>query len=58
MEKPGSAVNWKGPYLKKNPYDVWGREYEYRYPGKKGGAYDLYSLGYDGKESLDDIFAW
>jgi len=58
LEKPRSAVNWKGPYLKKKPYDVWGRKYEYKYPGKKGGSYDLYSLGYDEEDSEDDIISW
>ncbi len=58
LVKPPLAVNWKGPYLKKKPYDVWGRRYEYKYPGGKNGNYDLYSLGYDGKESEDDITIW
>ena len=42
--------NWKdGGYLKEVPVDPWGRTYQYLKPGTHGGAYDLYSLGADGK---------
>ncbi|WP_280286394.1 type II secretion system major pseudopilin GspG [Pseudomonas sp. BN415] len=44
------AKNWnKDGYLKKLPVDPWGNPYQYLSPGSKG-AYDLYSLGADGKE--------
>ena len=43
--------NWKGPYLRQAvPLDPWGRPYVYNAPGVANpAAYDLYSLGKDGK---------
>ncbi len=55
--KPGSASNWKGPYLKKEPVDPWGQKYTYRSPGGHNPDYDLYSYGPDGKEGGDDDIA-
>ena len=48
---PGGASNWNGPYWKKSqiPKDPWGNDYRYTSPGQKG-AYDILSLGADGKE--------
>lgn len=44
-----AAKNWnKDGYLKKLPIDPWGNPYQYLTPGRHG-AYDLYSLGADGK---------
>lgn len=44
------APNWReGGYLERLPKDPWGRDYVYVYPGTRGGAFDLYSLGADGK---------
>ena len=44
------------------PVDPWGSPYQYRIPGDRGGAFDLYSLGADGEpggEGLDaDIGNW
>lgn len=44
------------------PVDPWGNPYQYRVPGERGGAFDLYSLGADGQpggEGLDaDIGNW
>ena len=49
VEKPASATNWSGPYLKKGvPADPWGRPFVYRTPGAKG-EYEVISLGKDGK---------
>ncbi|HAZ09841.1 MAG: type II secretion system protein GspG [Omnitrophica bacterium GWA2_41_15] len=57
--KPGSASNWKGPYLKKEPVDPWGKKYIYRSPGEHNPDYDLYSYGPDVKEGgSDDITNW
>lgn len=60
LSNPGSATNWKGPYLEVNPLDPWGREYKYVSPGNhRPQDYDLYSLGKDGKEGgNDDIVNW
>lgn len=44
---------WK-QLMKSAPIDPWGNEYVYRNPGKGGAAFDIYSLGPDGKESDDD----
>ena len=46
--------NGKGPYLKKQPVDPWGRKYLYRAPGEHNPDYDLYSYGPDGAEGGGD----
>ncbi|MGE8497462.1 MAG: type II secretion system major pseudopilin GspG [Pseudomonas sp.] len=56
------AKNWNvDGYLKRLPIDPWGNVYQYLAPGTKG-AFDLYSLGADGKQGgsgLDaDIGNW
>jgi len=49
----------KGPYLKKEPLDPWGRRYMYKSPGEHSGDYDLYSFGPDGVEGGgDDVTSW
>ena len=49
VEKPASAQNWSGPYLKKAvPADPWGKQYVYRMPGQRG-EFELFSYGRDGK---------
>ena len=56
-------VQGKGAYLKGNsvPQDPWGRDYLYASPGQRGEA-DVWSLGADGKEGVDetnaDIGSW
>jgi general secretion pathway protein G len=56
--------NWKGPYLRQLvPLDPWGRAYLYVSPGTANpNAYDLYTLGKDGKPGGDgedtDITSW
>lgn len=46
--------NWnKDGYLKSLPVDPWGNPYQFLSPGAKG-AFDLYSLGADGKEGGTD----
>jgi general secretion pathway protein G len=47
VARPGSAAQWRGPYLKGTsvPTDPWGRAYQYRSPGTEGRGYDLFSLG-------------
>ena len=44
---------WK-QLMKSVPIDPWGNEYVYRNPGKGGAAFEIYSLGPDGKESDDE----
>ncbi len=56
---PGSLTNWKGPYLKKEPKDPWGKAYLYKSTSSHGNDYDLYSAGPNGIESdNDDIGNW
>nr|WP_191603526.1 type II secretion system major pseudopilin GspG [Marinomonas algicola] len=48
------AKNWKsGGYMQKLPQDPWGNEFLYVSPGSDG-AYDLISLGADGREGGED----
>ena len=60
VEKPADALNWKGPYLKKNNFlDPWGNPYAYKCPGTHNPDYDLYSYGRNGVEGgEDDIASW
>ncbi len=51
---PSSLSKWKGPYLKKDPKDPWGKTYIYKCPGTHSNDYDLYSAGPNGTESDDD----
>ncbi len=47
--QPAGVSGWLGPYAKPSEFnDPWGRPIEYRVPGT-GGAFDLLSLGADGK---------
>ena len=63
ITKPTSSpvpIDWKGPYLKKEPRDPWGRTYIYKSPGEHNvGDYDLASWGKDGIEGGgDDVVNW
>jgi general secretion pathway protein G len=53
---PPGLNNWNGPYWKKAsvPKDPWGNEYRYAAPGQ-AGAYDIVSLGADGKEGGEGV---
>jgi len=45
---PSLGDKWKGPYLKKDPKDPWGRPYTYeRASGESGKDYKLCSKGPD-----------
>ena len=50
VARPSGLASWRGPYLtaSKVPLDPWERPYIYEMPGKRGGPYDLLSLGADG----------
>jgi general secretion pathway protein G len=51
----GSQVTgWKGPYLKKEPKDPWGRAYIYQVEND-GKEYKLCSQGPDENKADDDI---
>lgn len=63
IDRPGEESKWSGPYLRKRvPLDPWGRAYVYRFPGERGGDYDLVSLGRDGQlggsGEDEDIVNW
>lgn len=46
-----SIRNWReGGYLPRVPKDPWKNDYQYSFPGSRGGEYDLYSLGADNQE--------
>jgi general secretion pathway protein G len=50
MKQPPGADRWAGPYLKEADLkDAWGNDYRFTVPGQ-GKAYDIVSLGADGKE--------
>ena len=58
-----TARNWRtGGYIDRLQKDPWGREYQYRRPGRSDREYDLFSLGADGRpggeESNADIGNW
>ena len=43
-------------YVDKVPIDPWGNPYVYRFPGSKGNAFDLFSVGPDGiPDTADDV---
>lgn len=52
----------QGGYVRRLPNDPWGRPYLYRQTSAHGGAFDVYSLGADGKEGGEgndaDIGNW
>ena len=53
VKAPGGSDRWNGPYAKDADLkDAWGNDYRYSVPGQ-GKAYDLASLGADGKEGGD-----
>ena len=57
--KGDSLKAWKGPYIKKNPIDPWGKPYAYRFPGSHSNDYDVYSAGPNGQEGdEDDVGNW
>lgn len=52
---PAGVTRWKGPYLKKDaPADPWGHSYVYKAPGQNGQAYEISSLGRDGRPGGKD----
>jgi general secretion pathway protein G len=63
VERPASATEWEGPYLRKRESltDPWGHAYGYRVPGK-GIDYEIYSFGADGQAGGEgdarDITNW
>jgi general secretion pathway protein G len=58
--QPGESANlprWR-KYISSVPLDPWQRPYRYICPGRRNPqTFDLFSLGPDGVESSDDIYA-
>jgi len=53
VKQPPGADRWNGPYVKEPDLkDAWGNDYRYAVPGQ-GKAYDIVSLGADGKDGGD-----
>jgi general secretion pathway protein G len=53
VRQPAGADRWNGPYAKDADLkDAWGNDYRFTIPGQ-GKAFDLISLGADGKEGGD-----
>ncbi len=49
---------WQGPYIDgRLPADPWGNAYVYRVPGAQGQAFDIVSLGSDGRAGGDGVAA-
>lgn len=55
LRTDSGITGWKGPYLKKEPKDPWGRDYEYRLEGEEEKDYKLCSKGADEANPDDDI---
>jgi general secretion pathway protein G len=59
LDRPERYRN--GGYIRRLPLDPWGNPYHYVYPGRRA-AYDVYSLGADGREGGEgndaDIGNW
>jgi general secretion pathway protein G len=54
VKQPPGVDKWGGPYAKDADLkDSWSNDYRYNVPGTNGKAYDLISLGADGKEGGD-----
>ncbi len=51
----GDIQHWKGPYLKKEPKDPWGRMYTYKRTTGDQRDYELCSRGPDESNNEDDI---
>jgi general secretion pathway protein G len=50
VRQPAGVDKWNGPYAKDvDLKDAWGNDYRYTVPGQ-GKAYDLVSLGADGRD--------
>jgi general secretion pathway protein G len=63
VQRPGTAENWNGPYVKKEStlVDPWGTPYIYKVPGDHG-EFDLFSHGADkapgGSGESQDVTSW
>lgn len=64
LQAPAGVSNWNGPYVRKPEQlkDAWNNEWIYRAPGTENRAFEILSLGADGKEGGEgadkDIKSW
>ena len=64
LQAPAGVSNWNGPYVKNADAikDTWNNEMIYRSPGSENRAFEIISLGGDGKEGGEgvdkDITSW
>lgn len=64
IRSPADAAGWKGPYLQKKQVliDPWSHPYNYRAPGGRNPAFDVWSYGSDGVEGgsgeAQDVGNW
>ena len=64
LQAPAGVNNWNGPYVKnaESIKDPWNNEMIYRSPGSENRAFEIVSLGGDGKEGGEgvnkDINSW
>jgi len=54
-KNPGLGDKWRGPYLKRDPKDPWGRDYVYERLKGEDRDYKLCSKGSDEANPEDDI---
>ena len=54
---PAGVNNWNGPYMKNadSIKDAWNNDLIYRSPGSEGRAFEIISLGSDGKEGGEGV---
>jgi len=57
VHPPDENDRWRGPYLRAEPRDPWGKPYQYREPGQDAREFDVWSYGRDGAEGGDDLDA-
>lgn len=43
-----------GGYIRRLPDDPWGNPYQYRFPGERGGRFDVFTFGADGRPGGED----
>lgn len=55
LDRPSYAKKWMGPYIDREPVDLWDRKLRYDVPSRYGIEYDLYSYGADDAEGGEGI---
>jgi general secretion pathway protein G len=60
ITRPEGVDDWNtNGYIKDIPLDPWKNPYQYKFPGDKGGPYDIWSFGPDKQDGTeDDVGNW